>query len=74
MWSGGGGIRTLVGGEPPETVFETAAFNRSATPPGPRLRGQQGSAACTAEALGPDAPVVAVTGASAASLPKVAPS
>src|SRR5438445_6641997 len=32
--NGGGGIRTLVGGKPPETVFETAAFNRSATPPG----------------------------------------
>ncbi len=34
--NGGGGIRTLVGGKPPETVFETAAFNRSATPPGRR--------------------------------------
>jgi hypothetical protein len=34
--NGGGGIRTLVGGKPPETVFETAAFNRSATPPGDR--------------------------------------
>src|SRR5579875_1884257 len=34
---GGGGIRTLVGGISPETVFETAAFNRSATPPGARL-------------------------------------
>src|SRR5262245_9253418 len=32
--NGGGGIRTLVRGKPPETVFETAAFNRSATPPG----------------------------------------
>ena len=32
--NGGGGIRTLVGGNSPETVFETAAFNRSATPPG----------------------------------------
>jgi steroid delta-isomerase-like uncharacterized protein len=31
--SGGGGIRTLVGPKWPETVFETAAFNRSATPP-----------------------------------------
>jgi hypothetical protein len=31
--NGGGGIRTLVGGKSPETVFETAAFNRSATPP-----------------------------------------
>ena len=37
--NGGGGIRTLVRGKPPETVFETAAFNRSATPPGgTRLR------------------------------------
>src|SRR2546428_11129579 len=32
--NGGGGIRTLVRGKPPETVCETAAFNRSATPPG----------------------------------------
>jgi hypothetical protein len=32
--NGGGGIRTLVGPIRPETVFETAAFNRSATPPG----------------------------------------
>src|SRR3954449_5330160 len=31
--SGGGGIRTLVRGLTPETVFETAAFNHSATPP-----------------------------------------
>jgi SAM-dependent methyltransferase len=31
--SGGGGIRTLVGPKWPETVFETAAFNHSATPP-----------------------------------------
>jgi hypothetical protein len=31
--NGGGGIRTLVGAKSPETVFETAAFNRSATPP-----------------------------------------
>ena len=31
--SGRGGIRTPVGGKPPETVFETAAFNRSATLP-----------------------------------------
>ena len=30
---GGGGIRTLVGPKWPETVFETAAFNHSATPP-----------------------------------------
>lgn len=30
---GGGGIRTLVGGLTPEMVFETTAFNRSATPP-----------------------------------------
>ncbi len=30
---GGGGIRTLVTGVTGETVFETAAFNRSATPP-----------------------------------------
>ncbi len=30
---GGGGIRTLVTGIAGETVFETAAFNRSATPP-----------------------------------------
>ena len=36
--SGGGGIRTLVGGISPETVFETAAFNRSATPPGERSK------------------------------------
>jgi transposase InsO family protein len=35
---GGGGIRTLVGGLTPEMVFETTAFNRSATPPG-RNRG-----------------------------------
>jgi hypothetical protein len=32
--SGGGGIRTLDGRKPPITVFETAAFNHSATPPG----------------------------------------
>ena len=31
--SGGGGIRTLDGPNRPITVFETAAFNRSATPP-----------------------------------------
>ena len=30
---GGGGIRTLVTGSTGETVFETAAFNHSATPP-----------------------------------------
>lgn len=30
---GGGGIRTLVTGVAGETVFETAAFNHSATPP-----------------------------------------
>ncbi len=30
---GGGGIRTLVTGVTGETVFETAAFNHSATPP-----------------------------------------
>ena len=36
--NGGGGIRTLVGGISPETVFETAAFNRSATPPGDTAR------------------------------------
>ena len=30
---GGGGIRTLVTGVSGETVFETAAFNHSATPP-----------------------------------------
>ncbi len=36
--NGGGGIRTLVGGISPETVFETAAFNRSATPPGRRSK------------------------------------
>jgi hypothetical protein len=36
---GGGGIRTLVGGISPETVFETAAFNRSATPPGETRQG-----------------------------------
>jgi hypothetical protein len=36
--NGGGGIRTLVGGISPETVFETAAFNRSATPPGSASR------------------------------------
>ncbi|MEC4184522.1 hypothetical protein VJ918_06835, partial [Adlercreutzia sp. R21] len=29
----GGGIRTLVTGVTGETVFETAAFNHSATPP-----------------------------------------
>jgi hypothetical protein len=34
MLDGGGGIRTLVGGISPEMVFETTAFNRSATPPG----------------------------------------
>src|SRR3954466_6159929 len=34
--SGGGGIRTLVRGLTPETVFETAAFNHSATPPSKR--------------------------------------
>ena len=34
--SGGGGIRTLVRGLTPETVFETAAFNHSATPPSRR--------------------------------------
>jgi hypothetical protein len=38
--NGGGGIRTLVGGKPPETVFETAAFNRSATPPRSRPGGR----------------------------------
>jgi hypothetical protein len=32
--SGGGGIRTLEGPRWPLTVFKTAAFNRSATPPG----------------------------------------
>ncbi len=32
--SGGGGIRTLDGPIRPITVFETAAFNHSATPPG----------------------------------------
>jgi hypothetical protein len=31
--SGGGGIRTLDGPKRPITVFETAAFNHSATPP-----------------------------------------
>ena len=30
---GGAGIRTLVTGFTGKTVFETAAFNRSATPP-----------------------------------------
>ncbi len=35
--SGRGGIRTPVGGKPPETVFETAAFNHSATLPPIRL-------------------------------------
>jgi pimeloyl-ACP methyl ester carboxylesterase len=35
---GGGGIRTLVRPIRPETVFETAAFNRSATPPGRRRK------------------------------------
>src|SRR6478752_5544559 len=34
LWSGGGGIRTRDGRKPPITVFETAAFNHSATPPG----------------------------------------
>src|SRR5438445_8969569 len=37
--NGGGGIRTLVGAKRPETVFETAAFNRSATPPRGTLQG-----------------------------------
>jgi hypothetical protein len=37
--SGGGGIRTLVGPKWPETVFETAAFNHSATPPRWRVQG-----------------------------------
>jgi hypothetical protein len=36
---GGGEIRTLVGGETPKMVFETTAFNRSATPPGRRPQG-----------------------------------
>ncbi len=36
--NGGGGIRTRVGGVTPETVFKTAAFNRSATPPGTGVR------------------------------------
>src|SRR3954451_13743710 len=39
---GGGGIRTLVRGLTPETVFETAAFNHSATPPSDEL-GRQAS-------------------------------
>jgi hypothetical protein len=33
LQSGGGGIRTLDGPKRPITVFETAAFNHSATPP-----------------------------------------
>ena len=32
-WSGGGGIRTLGRGVTPTTVFETARFNHSRTPP-----------------------------------------
>ena len=35
--SGGGGIRTLGTGVTRTTVFETAPFNRSGTPPGPRI-------------------------------------
>jgi hypothetical protein len=34
LGNGGGGIRTLEGPKWPLTVFKTAAFNRSATPPG----------------------------------------
>ena len=35
--SGGGGIRTLGTGVTRTTVFETAPFNRSGTPPGSRI-------------------------------------
>src|SRR5689334_23312346 len=36
--SGGGGIRTLGGRVTPTTVFETAPFNHSGTPPGRWLK------------------------------------
>src|SRR5690606_15320682 len=42
--SGGGGIRTLDGPIRPITVFETAAFNHSATPPGWRSKGSESPA------------------------------
>ena len=58
LFSGGGGIRTLGRGVAPTTVFETAPFNHSGTPP----RCARG-AADHSSGIGPDAAAVSCVSA-----------